>query len=142
MSTFDPWSKCLVVGGLQNAISKFIIIHSMRLSLIRRQELKDAKWDLMNLIRHDERDGTTVEIRNQIKQAQSVVDNLNEKFLEGAKIRSKAKYLENNEKPTRFFLQKENKSANDTLSKQLKSGLKIALYIAEVKRKTINCNSV
>ena len=43
--------------------------------------------DLMNLIRLDERDGgtTSVEIKNQIKQAQSVVDNLNEKFLEGSK---------------------------------------------------------
>ena len=34
----------------------------------------------MNLISRDERSGTTVEIQNQIIQAQSVVDNLNEVF--------------------------------------------------------------
>ena len=95
----------------------------MRLSIIHRQELKEAKRDLMNLIRLDERDGgtTSVEIKNQIKQAQSVVNNLNEKFLEGAKIRSKATYLENNERPTRFFLQKEKKLANDKCIKIFKT---------------------
>ena len=50
-----------------------------------------------------------------------MVDNLNEKFLEGAKIRSKATYIENNERPTRFFLKKEKKLANDKHIKILKT---------------------
>ena len=37
-----------------------IITHSMRLSLIHRQDLKEAKRDLMNLIRLDERDGDDI----------------------------------------------------------------------------------
>ena len=68
-----------------------------------------------------EQSGSSTGLHHQIKQAQSVVDKLNDNFLEGSKIRSKVQYLENNERPTRFFLRKEKKSATDKFIKSLRN---------------------
>lgn len=109
------WENCKI------QFRQLIISHSMRISRISHLELKEAKRDLTFLIRREENVGTTSELQNQIKEAQSLVDKLNENFLEGAKIRSKVKYLETNEKPTRFFLRKEKQSAKDKHIKSLKN---------------------
>jgi hypothetical protein len=105
--TTEWWEKC------KQEFRQLIICHSMRLSRIGQLELKEAKRALIKLTRHEESNGTTPELQYQIRQAQSVIDKLNDSYLEGAKIRSKVKWLETNEKPTRFFLQKEKKSATD-----------------------------
>lgn len=111
----DWWENC------KTHFRQLLISHSMRISRISHLKLKEAKRDLTKLIRLEENTETTSELENQIKEAQSVVDKLSATFLEGTKIRSKVKYLETNEKPTRFFLQKEKKSATDKYIKSLKN---------------------
>ncbi len=88
---------------------QLIMGHSMRLSRIGHFELKEAKKSLKRLYDLEEQLGTSSGLQHQIKQAQNVIDKLNDTFLEGSKIRSKVQYLENNEIPTRFFLRKEKK---------------------------------
>ena len=100
---------------------QLIMGHSMRLSRIGHFELKEAKKSLKRLYDLEEQLGTSSGLQHQIKQAQNVIDKLNDTFLEGSKIRSKVQYLENNEIPTRFFLRKEKKSANDKCIKSLRN---------------------
>ena len=108
------WENCKI------QFRQLIISHSMRISRISHLALTEAKTDLTNLIRREENVGTTSELQNQIKEAQCLIDKLNENFL-GAKIRSKVKYFETKEKPTSFFLHKEKKSAKDKHIKSLKN---------------------
>ena len=108
------WEQCKI------KFRYLIMGHSMRLSHIRHSELKEAKQDLKRLFCLEEQNGTSFELQHQIKLAQGVIDKLNDNFLEGSKIRSKAQYLENNERPTRFFLRKEKKSATDKYIKSLR----------------------
>ena len=67
-----------------------IMGHSMRLSHIRHSELKEAKQDLKRLFCLEEQNGTSFKLQHQIKLAQGVIDKLNDNFLEGSKIISKA----------------------------------------------------
>ena len=47
------------------------------------------------------------ELENHKRDTKPRIINVNEYFLEGTKIRPKAKYLETDEKPTCFFLLRE-----------------------------------
>ena len=109
------WEQC------KSQFRQLIMGHSMRLSRIGHFELKEAKKSLKRLYGMQEQSGSSTGLHHQIKQAQSVVDKLNDNFLEGSKIRSKVQYLENNERPTRFFLRKEKKSATDKFIKSLRN---------------------
>ena len=111
----DWWEQC------KTQFRQLIMGHSMRLSRIRHSDLKQAKQDLKRLFSLEEQEGTSFELQHKIKLAQGNIDKLNDNFLEGSKIRSKAQYLENNERPTRFFLRKENKSATDKYIKSLRN---------------------
>ena len=107
------WEHC------KSQFKQLIMCHAKRLANIKHSELKTAKLNLKRLIQRAENQDTTPNLLFQIKQAQDQLDQLNDQFLEGAKIRSKAKFLDTDEKPTRFFLQKEKKSATDKYIKIL-----------------------
>ena len=111
----DWWEQCKI------KFRDLIMGHSMRLSHIRHSESKEAKQDLKRSFGLEEQNGTSFELQHQIKLAQGVIDKLNDNFLDGSKIRSKANFLEHNETPTRFFLRKEKKSATNKFVKSLRN---------------------
>ena len=111
----DWWEQC------KTQFRHLIMGHSIRLSRIRHSDLKQAKQDLKRLFSLEEQEGTSFELQHKIKLAQGNIDKLNDTFLEGSTIRSKAQYLEINERPTRFFLRKEKKSATDKFIKSLRN---------------------
>ena len=111
----DWWEQCKI------QFRHLIMGHSMRLSRIKHFELKEAKRDLKQLFGLEEQIGTSFELQHQIKIAQGVIDKLNDNFLEGSKIRSKARYLENNERPTSYFLPKEKTLATGKFIKSLRN---------------------
>jgi len=103
------WEDCKLM------FKKLIISHSLRLSMIRKDKQKDARHKLDKLLRDN-----TADNRNEIILAQNEIEKLLEESLEGSKIRSKVQYLENNEKPTRFFLQREKQLAENKCIHELK----------------------
>ena len=111
----DWWEQCKI------QFRHLIMGHSMRLSRIKHFELKEAKRDLKQLFGLEEQIGTSFELQHQIKIAQGVIDKLNDNVLEGSKIRSKSRYLENNERPTSYFLRKEKTLATGKFIKSLRN---------------------
>ena len=104
------WEECKL------EFKHLIIAHSTRLSYIRNEKQKQARKYLTKLLQSENIS------ENEINIARNEIDKLYEESIEGIKIRAKVKYLEINEKPTRFFLQKEKKSAlNKCITKLIKS---------------------
>ena len=93
--TLDYWDK------LKTYIKEFCIDFSKNKNKELYGELKDLK---KQYIRLNLKNTSDLKIFNEIK---SKVKNIEEKLIKGSIIRSKAKYLENNVKPSSYFFQRE-----------------------------------
>ena len=102
------WEECKL------SFKKLIIAHSIRLALIKKDKHKETSKILSELL-HNNRS----EDQNKISLAQKELEILINESIEGTKIRSKVTYLEENEKPTRFFLQREKQLAENKVIHQL-----------------------
>ena len=96
--------------GCKIAFKEVIVAHSKRLNLIKREILKVARGNLDKLMRNNKSNQT-----QNIQLAQSEIETIYNQEMEGCKIRSKELYLENDEKPTRYFLRRENQLANQKI---------------------------
>ena len=92
--------------GCKIQFKKLIISHAPRLSLCRKGELKDARRKLQKLLKES---NNTIEQHTMINTVTEEIESLCDEIIAGSKIRSKAQYLQTNEKPTRYFLQREKK---------------------------------
>jgi len=91
------WESCKV------AFKRLIICHSCRLANNRKSELQhlNNKLRLLSVTRP-----ITADISDEISELKIQINNLLDVKVEGAKVRSKIQFLDNEEKPTRVFLQK------------------------------------
>ena len=96
------WEGCKV------EFKNLIISHALRLSMCRKGKLKDARRELQKLLKEN---NNSIEQHTRINTVTKEIETLCDDIIAGSKIRSKAQYLENNEKPTRYFLQREKKLA-------------------------------
>ena len=125
------WEECKV------SFKKLIIAHSYRLSSIRKEKQKEARSKLNKLLQGP--GVTTDRGREEIIQAQNEMDKLFEEMIEGSKIRAKVNYLEINEKPTRFFLQREKQLASSKhINILTKSDGTNAVSNAEIKEECLS----
>jgi len=95
-------------GGRSKArFKRLIIIHSCRLAANNRRRLNNMKSKLrvlqqQELQNHGQHAEEIIRLKTQIK---TLVDEISE----GAKVRSRAQYLDNEEKPSPYFIRKEKK---------------------------------
>ena len=95
---------------------KLIIYHSLRLSMCRKSRLKEAQWELQKLLK----DGcNSIEHYTRINTVTKEIETLCDEIIAGSKIRAKVKFLETNEKPTRYFLHREKKLASSKFISKL-----------------------
>ena len=94
--------------GCKLEFKNLIISHALRLSMCRKGKLKDTRRELQKLLKEN---NNSIEQLTRINTVTKEIETLCDDIISGAKIRSKAQYLENNEKPTRYFLQREKKLA-------------------------------
>ena len=92
------WEDC------KTAFKKLIINHSCRLSRNRNAELRELNAMLCDLSSHRPPTEDVIILIDELKKR---INDLLDVKVEGAKVRSKIQFLDNEEKPTRFFLQKE-----------------------------------
>ena len=96
------WERCKL------EFKRLIISHSLRLSMCRKGKLKEAHFKLQKLIN----DGNnSIEHHTQINTVTQEIESLCDEVIAGSKIRAKVQFLENNERPTRYFLHREKKLA-------------------------------
>ena len=94
--------------GCKLEFKKLIISHSLRLSLCRKHNLKEARWKLQKLLN----DGNnSIEHFTQINTVTKEIESLCDEIVAGSKIRAKVQFLETNERPTRYFVHREKKLA-------------------------------
>ena len=98
--------------GCKAKFKDLITAHSKRLNMIKRERLKVARKKLDKLL-HNNPSNQNINI------VQSEIDLIYAEEMEGCKIRSKEQYLENKEKPTRYFLRKEKQLAIQKTIKRL-----------------------
>jgi hypothetical protein len=91
------WESCKL------AFKKLIINHSCRLARNRNAELKELNEMLCGLSSHQPLTDDVIELIDELKKR---INDLTDVRIEGAKVRSKIIFLENEEKPTRIFLEK------------------------------------
>ena len=103
------WEECKL------EFKHLIIAHSTRLSYIRNEKQKQARKYLTKLLQSENIS------ENEINLAHNEIDKLYEESKEGTKILAKVKYLESNEKPTRFFLREKKFALNKCITKLIKS---------------------
>ena len=100
----DWWESC------KDHFRDLIMAHSQRLSMARNYEIDHLRQRIENFKTHY--DSSNISQQEHLINLQTQLDALSSRKLEGAKIRSKVKYLELNEKPTSYFLRKERQNAN------------------------------
>ena len=66
--------------------------------MCRKGKLKDARWELQKILNEN---NNSIEQHTRIYTVTKEIETLCDDII--AKIRSKAQYLETNEKPTRYF---------------------------------------
>ena len=83
--------------NLKNKIQALAIKHSMKKSRNRNKDLLELQRELTN--RKNELNPDT----NLINDLERQIDDINTEKLRGVQIRSRAKWFENGEKPTKYF---------------------------------------
>lgn len=91
--------------GFKSSVKRLVILHSNRLSLQSQKHLHNLMAQFRDL-KAQERVNPGIHAAN-ILRIEFEIESLLVKTAHGAKIRSKAKYLDDAEKPTRYFLRKE-----------------------------------
>jgi len=99
------WDRC------KANFKRLIINHSCRLADIRSGTLRQLYEKLRNL---GKLIPATAHILSEIAETKREINDLLDEKIEGAKVRAKVEYLENEEKPTRVFLQKAKSRAAKT----------------------------
>ena len=94
------------------ACKQLIQLHSIRLAGNRKRNLLRLEKRLRSLDDPVEADIVKLQIERLVSEA-----------AEGARIRSRTQYLDNEEKPSRFFLRKEQSRAGKKLTKLLVNGM-------------------
>lgn len=110
----DWWDQCKL------QFKELLIKHSKKAASDTRAQIKQIE----NEIRHlqsltDVITGTNIVYQDEIESLKAEMNNLLYKKVEGAKVRSKIKYLKDEEKPTRYFLKKEIKRGEKKLLTKL-----------------------
>jgi exonuclease III len=107
------WENCKLES------KRLIVTHSIRLAKEKRLALKDLENQLRKLNKMENcNHGMYSDEILAIKREITLL--LDEQF-EGSKVRSKAKLLDNQEKPSRYFTKKEKDDANNRFMKTLKT---------------------
>ena len=110
---------------------KLIIKHSTRLAKERGKIKKDLENELRKFKRlHDNNLG---DFSNEIRERKYQLDEMLKFKFEGNRIRAKAKKLDNNEKPSKYFIKKEKDNANKKLIDKLQVGDKIITDFDKIK---------
>ena len=97
------WENCKI------CFKRLLILHGCRLAQNYRSSLSALETELRELQLKSLRD--TASTREQIKIVKDNISDLLQKKFEGAKIRSRAKYLDTEETPSSFFLRVEKQNA-------------------------------
>jgi len=117
VKNIEWWERC------KADFKRLIIHHSCRLANNRSGTLHSLYEKLRNL---STLRPATADILSEITELKREINDLLDDKIEGAKVRAKVEYLENEEKPTRAFLQKAKSRAEKTHLNELQvAGRKI-----------------
>ena len=106
--------------SLKSKLKEFILAYSKRVALEKNTLIYQLQRRYRQLIDAEaQRPG---EYADQIKAIKSQLYNLNFDRVKGSVVRSRVQLLENNEQPSKFFLQSEFKNSADKIIRKLEDG--------------------
>ena len=116
----DVWDR------FKSKCKQVIQIHSKRLNIIKFQKYKDLHKDFVKLKNMNR--ASPGQYDNEIQNCQIKMNNFCELYNEGCKVRAKVKQLNFEDKPNRFFFNKERKKTETKVIAKLQVNDSLTVY--------------